>query len=594
MLIGGRYELLDSLGSGGMGEVFRSRGMDHRRNRRAQTHVARTGATGRQHHRVCQFADRYRHGGDSVGRDGHAGRLHRTRGDGAAGAPRQNSACSRRCVTRTSSSVLDYGFQANGAPFFTMRLLKNPVTIVKAARAQPLDVQLDLLFQMLQALSYLHRHGIVHRDLKPSNVLVMGRHVTVLDFGVSGLPESTVAGTAGFLAPEVSARGTADARPATSTPSAASRSRSSPAGRCPIAEGADITAELRDLDDAGPVGALIRELLSADPGGARLYRRQRARSTTSRGRPDAICRPRATTERDSYLKAAPLTGRSRRTGALSTRHSKAPLAGRGSAWLVGGESGVGKSRLLEEFAPARWCAACAGVNGARRRQRTRLPMYPCFGTSVLQLVLLVDVSDEEAGDFENRLSRNRTDSRQTDSLLCRRSPDLSGSGRRSHLSASSSATRHRSCSSWKSRHVIGAQPRDYPGADRYGRYLPLLMIASFRDNERPNCRTNVPACGGCAVAFQRSRDPDITDSMLGRERAGSGDRRFLERETEGNAFFLVEAVRELAETSGRRPGLARDVSGSRVFRRHSGLRPSPPDRLPAWCRPARACRDHRP
>ncbi len=100
-------------------------------------------------------------------------------------------------------SVLDYGFQANGLPFFTMELLPAAVHLNRAARGQPLDVQLDLLFQMLNALSYLHRHGIVHRDLKPSNVLVTGRHVTVLDFGVAGLPEQTVAGTAGFMAPEV-------------------------------------------------------------------------------------------------------------------------------------------------------------------------------------------------------------------------------------------------------------------------------------------------------------------------------------------------------------------------------------------------------
>jgi len=48
-------------------------------------------------------------------------------------------------------SVLDYGFQENGSPFFTMRLLTDPVTIVHAARGQPLDVQLHLLFQMLYA-----------------------------------------------------------------------------------------------------------------------------------------------------------------------------------------------------------------------------------------------------------------------------------------------------------------------------------------------------------------------------------------------------------------------------------------------------------
>ena len=100
-------------------------------------------------------------------------------------------------------SVLDYGFQSSGLPFFTMQLVVEPKNITRAARRLTLEGKLALLFQVLQALSYLHRHGIIHRDLKPSNVLVTDGHVTVLDFGVSGLPEHEVAGTAGFIAPEI-------------------------------------------------------------------------------------------------------------------------------------------------------------------------------------------------------------------------------------------------------------------------------------------------------------------------------------------------------------------------------------------------------
>ena len=198
-LVGGRYELLDRLGVGGMGEVYRSR------DRLTDGIVALKRAL-RDSTRTAGLTD---------------APLRRMAGEGRTtrfpGLTTPESLNIKTQLTLASEfrvlsslrhpnivSVLDYGFEANGSPFFTMQLLSDPVTIVAAAREQPLDVQLDLLFQVLYALSYLHRHGIVHRDLKPSNMLVMGRsHVTVLDFGVSGLPEYTVAGTLGFMAPEV-------------------------------------------------------------------------------------------------------------------------------------------------------------------------------------------------------------------------------------------------------------------------------------------------------------------------------------------------------------------------------------------------------
>ncbi|MFN8487371.1 MAG: serine/threonine-protein kinase [Caldilineaceae bacterium] len=104
-------------------------------------------------------------------------------------------------------SVLDYGFAADRQPYFTMELLEQPQTLLTAASGQPLSVQVELLIQSLQALAYLHRRGILHRDLKPENVLVSQGRVRVLDFGLSMVREQggsgDISGSLLYMAPEV-------------------------------------------------------------------------------------------------------------------------------------------------------------------------------------------------------------------------------------------------------------------------------------------------------------------------------------------------------------------------------------------------------
>jgi len=61
----------------------------------------------------------------------------------------------------------------------------------------------EILYQVLQALCYLHEKGIVHRDLKPSNILITHRDTYKIgDFGTSVFCNSNEPiGTLDYAAP---------------------------------------------------------------------------------------------------------------------------------------------------------------------------------------------------------------------------------------------------------------------------------------------------------------------------------------------------------------------------------------------------------
>ena len=181
----GKYKVLDRVGRGGMGTVFRA--LDDTLNREVAIKILNAELND------PEVARRFRAEAVTVARLNHPG----------------------------IATIFEL-FQHDGQWLMVMEFVRGETLEHMVERLGPLSPQraADLVMQGLAALSHAHRMGVVHRDLKPANLMITeSGAVKIMDFGIARVAGSEHLTSAGFLmgtpaymAPEQVTGGEIDAR----------------------------------------------------------------------------------------------------------------------------------------------------------------------------------------------------------------------------------------------------------------------------------------------------------------------------------------------------------------------------------------------
>ena len=193
-VVNGRYEILESVGKGGMGVVFRAQ--DRELDEVVALKVLRQEALEEDASLVGRF--------------------------------KQEIKLARRITHRNVLRTHDLG-EWNGTPYISMEYLEGVTLkdLVRSKGALPLGVGLRIAKQACQGLEAAHVQGVVHRDIKPQNMLILPESgdLKIMDFGIARVSEvqrgdsdpsltmaGTVMGTPDYMSPEQASGTPADFR----------------------------------------------------------------------------------------------------------------------------------------------------------------------------------------------------------------------------------------------------------------------------------------------------------------------------------------------------------------------------------------------
>jgi eukaryotic-like serine/threonine-protein kinase len=187
----GRYLILELLGSGGMGAVYRVR--DEKLEREVAIKMLTDGLLA---------------------------------GDEARRHFRREALALAKLNHPRIAAVYDVGEQ-DGLDYIVMELVQGD-SLAARLRSGPLRVKeaTSVMLQVAEALEEAHEHGVIHRDLKPANVMITPKgNAKVLDFGIAKLlalpgkeftltmtETGQLAGTPLYMSPEQALGRTVDAR----------------------------------------------------------------------------------------------------------------------------------------------------------------------------------------------------------------------------------------------------------------------------------------------------------------------------------------------------------------------------------------------
>jgi serine/threonine protein kinase len=191
-LVGGRYEVGEILGYGGMAEVHR--GHDVRLGREVAIKILRSDLA-----RDPTFQNRFRREAQAAAGLNHPAIV---------------------SVYDTGEDESDDGI----TPYIVMEFVEGRTLreILKTEGQLPAQRAMEITADVCAALDFSHRSGIVHRDIKPGNVMITeAGAVKVMDFGIARAladnaatvtATSSVIGTAQYLSPEQARGESVDAR----------------------------------------------------------------------------------------------------------------------------------------------------------------------------------------------------------------------------------------------------------------------------------------------------------------------------------------------------------------------------------------------